>query len=93
MMELAEALDTTGVVRGEWKGENWRELLEKRPGANASLYLAEGRAGQMKLDQTPYRTRRAANEVTGVVKLDGIVHRYCTFLTGVNDNDCLHPAV
>src|ERR1700733_1623112 len=45
----------------------------------------------MKLDQTPYRTRRAASEVTGVVKLDGVVHRYCTFLTGVNDNDCLHP--
>jgi hypothetical protein len=39
MMELAEALDTTGVVRGEWKGKNRRELLEKRRGANASLYL------------------------------------------------------
>jgi hypothetical protein len=42
-----------------------RELLEKRRGTNASLYLAEGSGWQMKAAQTPYRTRRAVRAVTG----------------------------
>jgi hypothetical protein len=42
MMELAEALDTTGVVRGEWKGKNWRELLEKQRGGERVFISGRG---------------------------------------------------
>jgi hypothetical protein len=46
-VELAEALDTTGAYEESGGGENGgRELSEKRQGTNASLYLAEGRAGR-----------------------------------------------
>jgi len=44
-VEFAKALDTTGVVRRGGGNIGGRELLEKRRGTNASLYLVEGRAG------------------------------------------------
>jgi hypothetical protein len=44
-VELAEALGTTGSYEESGGGKNGeRELLEKRRGTNASLYLAENRA-------------------------------------------------
>ena len=41
------------------------ESLESGGGDDASLYMAEGRAEQLKPTQTPYQTRRAVMVVTG----------------------------
>jgi hypothetical protein len=67
-VELAEALDTTGVIWREWKGENGRrELLEERPGDERVFISGRGAGWQMKPGQTPYRTWRAVNEITGLL--------------------------
>jgi hypothetical protein len=55
-----------------------RELLEKRRGDERVFIAGRGAGWQMKPGQTPYRTRRAVNEVTGAAKPHGVIHR-CIF--------------
>jgi hypothetical protein len=54
--------------RGGREQKEARELLEKRRGTSASLYLAKDRAGRWRSGPTPYRTRRA-------VRGDAVLHR------------------
>jgi hypothetical protein len=68
--------------RGEGNKKRGRELLEKRRGTIASLYLVKDRAGKMKSSDT---IPDAAGGEGGheVARPDGVIHRYITSLNTI----------